>query len=332
MVKDEAEKKAYEAVMAERGKIEQPCDLSQYRVLKRIASNLDNHLAVGFGGGSVPALAANTALMGVFDEIGIRPYVKEVWGTSAGSIVAGAWSCGLSVQEVLLLLENMDRPGAIDIPKWEVFGKGMIQFLLYKTLPNGFVRGDHFRRAIMKSQPVETFEECGIPLRIITCTDDGTTRKVILREGPLERAALASMCIPGVFMPVKDWNGKPYGYFDGAVVEKTPLTSIIEDHSRLGRNEQLVIVTSHFNPRPHKPEGFLQRFLSAIDHMEEMVWEHQRNVARQTPNCKFAVLNPQLRYGGAFDFSYVRFNYLWARKAFKEQLTNAGLAARFDAR
>ena len=332
MAKDEAERIAYEELMAERDQIEQPCDPSQYRVLTRIASNADNFLAVGFGGGSVPALAANTALMGVFDELGIRQYVREIWGTSAGSIVAGAWSCGLSANKLLTLVENMDRPGTIDISKWDVFGKGLIQFLLYKKLPNGFVRGEHFRRAIMESQPVETFAECEIPLRIIACTDDGTTRKVVLREGPLVQAGMASMCIPGVFMPVQDWNGKPYGYLDGAVVEKTPLTSIIEDHSRLDRSEQLVILTSHFNPRPHKPEGFLERFLSVIDHMEEVVWDHQRDRAHKAPNCKFAVFNPQLRYGGTFDFSYVRFNYLWARKAFKEQLTNAGLATRFDSR
>jgi hypothetical protein len=39
-----------------------------------------------------------------------------------------------------------------------------------------------------------------------------------------------------------------------------------------------------------------------------------------------------MKAGGTFDFSMVRFNYLWARKMFKQQLSNANLATRFDAR
>jgi hypothetical protein len=38
-----------------------------------------------------------------------------------------------------------------------------------------------------------------------------------------------------------------------------------------------------------------------------------------------------MKAGRAFDFSMVRFNYLW-QKMFKQQLSNANLATRFDAR
>jgi len=39
-----------------------------------------------------------------------------------------------------------------------------------------------------------------------------------------------------------------------------------------------------------------------------------------------------MKEGTAFDFSVVRFNYLWARKMFKEQLSNAKIGTRFEAR
>ena len=332
MSRDKEEQQAYDELSISRAEIESPCEVVHYRALRRIANNANNHLALGFGGGSVPALAANVALASIFEELGLRDSVKEVWGTSAGSIVAGAFSSGIPASKILKTLIELDRPGVVDIPKWEIFGRGFIKLLRKGKLPEGFVRGNRFRQAIVDSQPVSTIEECEIPLRVITCTDDGNARKVVLRKGPLADAGMASMCIPGVMLPIQDWNGASYGYMDGAVVEKTPLISIIEEHGRVGRSEQLVVVATHYGPRMRKPEGFLQRWLSTIDHMEEVVWEYQRSQAREAPNCKFAILNPQLRYGGLFDFSYILFNYLWARKAFKDQLSNAGLAMRFDAR
>jgi His Kinase A (phospho-acceptor) domain len=66
--------------------------------------------------------------------------------------------------------------------------------------------------------------------------------------------------------------------------------------------------------------------------LEDQVWEYQALKAREASNCKFVILNPHMKERRAFDFSVVRFNYLWARKMFKEQLSNAKLATRFEAR
>ncbi len=46
-------------IREQRQEIERPCDSGQFRVLTRLASNPDTHLAVSFGGGSVPALAGD---------------------------------------------------------------------------------------------------------------------------------------------------------------------------------------------------------------------------------------------------------------------------------
>ena len=73
----------YQQIMAEREAIEAPCNPAHYRILTRIASNPDNHLAIGFGAGSAQGLAGNIALSGLLNELAIRPYVKEIWGASA---------------------------------------------------------------------------------------------------------------------------------------------------------------------------------------------------------------------------------------------------------
>lgn len=46
---DAADQDHVAQLMAQREEIEAPCNPSHYRILKRIASNPDNHLAIGFG-------------------------------------------------------------------------------------------------------------------------------------------------------------------------------------------------------------------------------------------------------------------------------------------
>lgn len=317
----------------QREAIEAPCEPGQYRILRRMVSNPQNHFAVGFGGGSVHGLAGNCALAAILNELELRPHVQEVWGTSAGAVIGGAYAGGTAVEELLEIIEGLQH-GGIDVPKWEIFVKGFFRGLFQKKLPEGLVLGRRFSQAIRRGQRVENIEQCEIPLRIITSTDDGHARKVIHRQGPLNEAICASMCLPGMFFPVQDWNGEPYGYFDGGVVEKTPLVSIIEDYFREARSAQLVVLCTHFDSsaRVTKPVGFLPRFVSVISQLEDALWARQLDQAKETPNCKFMVLNPRIPLGGMLDFALVRLMYLWARRVFKEQLSNAHLAARFDAR
>jgi predicted acylesterase/phospholipase RssA len=334
MMSDATEQDYVAQLMAQREEIDAPCNPSHYRILKRIASNPDNYLAVGFGAGSAPGLAGNLALAGLLTELGLRPFIKEIWGVSVGAIVGGGWSTGLSVDHMLSLVDELDRKGAVDFARWEVLGAGLTRLLRFKQLPDGLVRGHRFRQAIERGLPVQRFEDCEIPFRAIACTDDGHAQKIIFRHGLLLNAITASIRILGIVFPIPDWNGRAHGYFDGAVVEKTPLASIIEEHHREGRKSQLVVICTHFSDsgRIKKPVGFIQRMLNAMHHLQDEVWEYRALKAREASNCKFLVLNPHMKEGTAFDFSVVRFNYLWARKMFKEQLSHAKIGTRFEAR
>ncbi len=322
-----------EEVMAQRKEIEAPCDPAHFRVFKRMASNPENHFVVSFGGGGLPGLAANTALLGLLDELEIRPDIKEIWGCSAGAAIGGAWSTGASLSEIMDMLNSMNSKTAIDLAKWEIFGKGIFKMLFLKKLPEGLIKGRKFLESIDKLLKVKTFEETLIPFRAIACTDDGHARKVIFKSGPLIDAIMASMCLPGLSWPIQDWNGKPYGYFDGGLVEKTPLPSIIEDHLRTGRKSKLIIVCTRFSntQRVTKPVGFLSRFVSVFDTMAETIWEAQLIETEQASNCTQVILNPRLPFGSMLDFDALFVNYLWSRKIFKEQLSNAKLVQRFDA-
>ena len=80
-----------------------------------MASNPENFLAIGFGGGSVPGIAANTALMGLLDELGIREHIRQIWGTSAGAVVGAGYATGRSAPEMLEFVMSLDRPGTADV-------------------------------------------------------------------------------------------------------------------------------------------------------------------------------------------------------------------------
>lgn len=318
----------------QRTAIEQPCAPADYRVLRRLVTSPDTHLAVSFGGGSAPALAANTALAALLEELELKPFVREVWGTSAGAITGGGWASGCSPAEMLERLEGLNWKGVLDFSPWRFAARNLLGLTPWGRLPEGLIEGRHFREAIAAGLKVPSFEACPIPFRAIACTDDGRARKVVFRKGPLLSAVLASMCLPGVVRPVRDWNGEPYGYFDGGVVEKTPLPSIIDEHLRLARPSRLLVICTHLTltDRHEAPRGFILRFMSVTQQMGDQIWEAQREQAQQAPNCKFIVLNPHLQEGGDFDFGCIRNNYLAARAQFKAQLANARLATRFGAR
>lgn len=319
-------------VLDEEENILAPCEPGQFRVFRRIATNPENHLAISFSGGGVPGLVGNCALLGILEELDIIGHVKETWGTSAGSIVAAALATEVGRDEVYRLIERVGKAGPVDVPKWDLI-KGVLGFIFRRRIPEGFVRGKGFHDTISDGMKVRTFEEATIPLRIITCTDDGNAQKVIHRKGDILQAIMASMCLPGIMYPVKDWKGKPFGYFDGGVVENTPLVSIIDDHLRDGRSTQLVVVCTRFSSpaKIKKPQGFMARFLNVLYHFQDMAWRYQKQTADQAANCKYLIVNPHVEVGKMLEFEHIHFDYLLSRKMFKQQLSNAGVAGRFGA-
>ena len=321
-------------VLDEADAIEAPCSERQFRVFMRMVTNPDNHLAIGFSGGGVPGIAGNAALLSIMEDLNVGPHIKEVWGTSAGGIVGAGMAVGTNSQEVMELVETGNgRKGVIDVPKWWLIRKLFNVIFRHGELPQGFVRGAFFDEIFRKGLKLETFEEALIPLRLIACTDDGNLQKVIHRKGLILPAVHASMCIPGLMVPRPDWNGREFGYYDGGLVENTPLVSIIDEHVRLGRESKLLVLCTRFqsSARTHRPKNCVDRILNSYQHLQDVSWTAQQLQADAAEGCKHIIVNPHIIWGGMMDFSKARVNYLICRKQFKEQLSNAGLAARFGA-
>lgn len=324
---------AIDEVLRRSDEIEAQPSAAGFSTLRRLFENPSNRVVVSFGGGSVHGLAGNCALAKLLEQIDLWKHVTAIWGTSAGAIVGGCFASGREATDILEAGVSLGRKRAVDFARWEVLVKGLAKLMLAKTLPDGLIRGEVFRDTIQECLAVETFEECRIPFHVIACTDDGHARKVVFTKGDLLPAITASMCIPGIVFPT---SGKSdgTGYFDGGVVEKTPLISVIEEHRRQNDTRQLVVLCSHFDneARITAPSGFLQRFMSSLHAMEDVIWKHQLDQCHREEGVKVITVNPRMELGSMFDFDLARFNYLWALERFKSQLSNARIGLSFGAK
>jgi len=160
------------------------------------------------GGGGAKGLA-HIGVLKVLDREGIK--VDLLAGTSAGSMVAAAWSLGITVTELELQAAWLAKPA-----NWhEIVSLGNIT----KSMIGNTDLLAYLNRLFKSS----TFAHLKIPLKVVA-TDLGSGQEVLLDSGSLAEATMASSSIPGIFPPMF-LNG--HYLVDGGVSNQTPV-SVIE--------------------------------------------------------------------------------------------------------
>ncbi len=315
-------------VLLRREAIEAPLDPALYTTLRRMATSDDYRLVISLGGGSIPGLCGNAAFMRIVEELELRSHVAEIWGTSAGAVVAGGWATGASALEILHIVKGLDRRGAVDVQWLRLIGACLLRWCGAR-LPDALIRGEHFHRAIAAGLKKKTFEECLIPFRCIACTDGSPMQRHVFRSGSLLAAISASMSLPGVLMARHVDGTRQRGFYDGGIVEKTPLRSPIADHLRSSDRRRLLLLGTHFSAEATQLEvarGFIARFTATIAAMETMVWSYQHAEAVKREDVTLLLLDPHISDPSAFDFARAGRSYLEAREHLKDRLQNAKLA------
>lgn len=159
-------------------------------------------IALALGGGGSRG-NAHIGVLRVLEQEGIEPVA--VAGTSAGGLVAVFYAAGFKSQEIEDIFAEADpdtffgraqgeEPSIFSLKKAEVF--------LRKHL------GDR------------TFADLKIPCAV-TAVDLKTSREVILKEGDVVNALLATIAIPGVFPP-REIGG--FTLVDGGVLDPVPVS------------------------------------------------------------------------------------------------------------
>jgi NTE family protein len=136
--------------------------------------------------------------------------IDFIAGTSAGSFAGGAFSTGLSADDIIGFGHKLS---------WYT-----IAGLSYS--PRGLLSNAGIEAFIRQNFPVNRFEELKIPFAAVAC-DLETGEEIVLKEtGDLATAIRASCAVPGVFTPVATAAGQQL--IDGGVITPMPTKTVRE--------------------------------------------------------------------------------------------------------
>ncbi len=186
-----------------------------------------------------------------FAHIGVLKVLVEndipidlITGTSAGSIVGGAFAAGTSVDEIVAMTAKIS---------WT----NMTRLSLS---PLGLFSNTMLGRFIESEFPVQRFEDLVIPYAAVACDFESGEEVVFKDAGDLAFAIRASCAVPGVFAPLTDETGRIL--VDGGVVEPMP----VEAAKKMGADfviaVDLLSCGETFHTRPRTAFGML--FQSAM--------------------------------------------------------------------
>jgi NTE family protein len=194
-------------------------------------------LALG-GGGALGA--AHIGVLKALQESGIQ--VGCISGTSAGALVASLYAFGKNWEELAEIAKQI---------KWMEISK--LSLSRYGLLSN-----EKLRVLLKESIGEVCIENAQIPLAIVA-TDIATGEEVVLYEGDVAKAVMASTCIPGIYVPI-EMEGRLL--VDGGIVENVPVSPL----KKLGA-DVIIGVNLNAGRRKHKPKNIIEVLLRSFDFM-----------------------------------------------------------------
>jgi NTE family protein len=160
-------------------------------------------LGLALSGGAARGIAHVGVMRALVDN---KIPVDYIGGTSAGSIVGGAYAAGMTVEEIAEFGRSL---------RWRDVGRVTMSRL-------GVQSNERLEQYLRARLPVTRFEELQIPFAAVA-TDLKTGGAVVLRDrGDVPFAIRASCAIPGWYVPVADEEGRQL--VDGGLVAVIPAT------------------------------------------------------------------------------------------------------------
>ncbi|MBF0277118.1 MAG: patatin-like phospholipase family protein [SAR324 cluster bacterium] len=162
-------------------------------------------LGIALGGG----VARGIAHIGILKALEEQDLIPDfLTGTSVGAFVGGLYAFGKTPEELRDLTKKMNwlDVSRITLPKY------------------GLLSNDEFGKVVERQISDAQIEDSPIPLAFIA-TDISTGERVVLKEGRVSTAIMASACIPGIFVPTT-LEGRML--VDGSLVESVPVSPLRE--------------------------------------------------------------------------------------------------------
>jgi NTE family protein len=161
-------------------------------------------IGLALGGGGARGLA-HVGVLKILEKNNIK--LDFICGVSMGALIASAYACGMSVEEMEEEATSLNKRTAIR------------KLLDLSNPKRSLLKGRKTKNAIQEFVRNKNFSDCRIPLEIIT-TNLATGDEYIINRGKVADAVLASLSVPGIFPPVKIG---PHYLIDGGVANPTPV-------------------------------------------------------------------------------------------------------------
>lgn len=205
---------------------------------------------------------------------GVRP--DFLVGASAGAINA-AYFAGAphakGVDELQALWSNIRRS---DVMPFSLTSLLRILFRRQEHL----VGNDGLRRLLQRSLGYPRIEDAPLPLHVVA-SERVTGREVVLSDGPVVDAVLASSAIPGVFPPVAIGGVE---LVDGGVCSNTPIAAAV----RLGATDVIVLPAGFACALKAPPSGLISQTLHALSLVVARQLVH--DIERFAPQVRLCVV------------------------------------------
>ncbi|MFC2095480.1 patatin-like phospholipase family protein [Candidatus Bipolaricaulota bacterium] len=191
---------------------------------------MSRRLGLALGGGGARGLAHLGVLIGL-EEAGIP--VSLIAGTSMGAVMGAAKSVSADLPLIAQVLESLDLNAMLQVSDstarelQKIIGRSMVEYVRgsawrgENSQPHDLARLRELFRLLTAGK---SFDDTDIPFAAVA-TDLETGDRVVLREGLLYEAVVASTAVPGVFSPVA-CDGQYL--IDGGVVDKLPVDVVID--------------------------------------------------------------------------------------------------------
>ncbi|WP_130733234.1 patatin-like phospholipase family protein [Flavobacterium sp. J27] len=202
-------------------------------------SLVDNKPKIGLvlSGGGAKGLA-HIGVLKVIDSLGIK--IDYVAGTSMGAIIGGLYASGYSGEELDSIFKEVDTDALLQdyTPREsktfyekrndEIYAFSLpfnhFKLELPKALSKGLYNYHLMSKLTKHVSTITDFDKLPIPFLCIA-TDVETGKEVVLRQGTLPKALLASGAIPTLYNPI-EIDGKML--IDGGVVNNYPVEELIK--------------------------------------------------------------------------------------------------------
>jgi NTE family protein len=194
-------------------------------------------LGLALSGGGTRGLA-HIGVLQAFEDCGLRP--DYLSGTSIGAFAASLYAFGVPLEEIRSVGQGMSP---VNVSKLK-----LSRLALFSN--------EELARLIQSKIGKARIEEALIPLAIIA-VDIGTGEKLVLRQGEVAPAVMASNAVPGIYRPVTI-DGRLL--VDGGIAEDVPISPL-----RPMGADIVVAVNLSADRKYRPPDDIIDILLNAFD-------------------------------------------------------------------